>query len=92
MDKINTNQSPIAEKEILNEMEHFNEIIFNGIRTNNGIELKKLNSFSSHSNDFNASIIKWNDKLNISSKFIQLKKEAFKFADEIASDMMKVSN
>ena len=68
------------------------KIIFNGIRTNNGIELKKLNSFSSYSNDFNASIIKWNDKLNISSKFIQLKKEAFKFADEIASDMMKVSN
>ena len=92
MKKIKTNQSAVAEKEILNEMEHFNEIIFNGIRTKNGIKLKKLNSFSSYSNDFNASLKKWNDKLNISTKYVQLKKEAYKFADEIASDMMKVSN
>jgi oxygen-independent coproporphyrinogen-3 oxidase len=92
MEKIKTNQSAVAEKEILNEMKHFNEIIFNGIRTKNGIKLKKLASFSSYSNDFNASLKKWNDKLNISTKYVQLKKEAYKFADEIASDMMEVSN
>ena len=92
MEKIKTNQSAVAEKEILNEMEHFNEIIFNGIRTKNGIKLKKLDSFSSYSNNFNASLKKWGDKLNISTKYVQLKKEAYKFADEIASDMMKVSN
>ena len=48
MEKIKDGKSPISGQETLNNNEHFNEIIFNGIRTINGIQLNKLNS-----SDFN---------------------------------------
>ena len=88
MEKIKDGKSPISGQETLNNNEHFNEIIFNGIRTINGIQLNKLNSLSISSNILNTSIKKWTNELKVTNKFITLKKEAYKFADEIASDMM----
>ena len=92
MEKMINDKSPISGREKLKNNEHFNEIIFNGIRTNTGIQLNKINSLSMNSNNLNMSIKKWANELDVTNKFIILKKEAYKFADEIASDMMANSN
>ena len=87
--KIEKNESPMSGSEKLSAIDHYNEVIFNGLRTENGIQLKKLDSWSLHSQQFNSTIKKWHEKLDVTKQVVRLKKENYAFADEIASDLMQ---
>ena len=87
--KIEKDESPKSGSEKLSTIDHYNEIIFNGLRTKNGIQLKKMDPRDLHSQHFNSTIKKWNGKLDVTKQVVRLKKEHYVFADEIASDLMQ---
>ena len=87
--KIEKDESPKSGSEKLSTLDHYNEIIFNGLRTKNGIQLKKMDPRDLHSQHFNSTIKKWNGKLDVTKQVVRLKKEHYVFADEIASDLMQ---
>lgn len=87
--KIENNQSPKGGSEILSSIDHYNEIIFNGLRTQNGIQLKKFDSGASHMQYLNSALKKWHGKFDVTKELIRLKKENYILADEIASDLMQ---
>ena len=82
------NEKPVSGSETLSQIDHFNEAVFNGLRTRGGIQLHKIHSWERDSKKMNPAILKWKDRLNITKDTISLKSDSYKYADEIASDMM----
>ena len=82
---IRKNKLPIQNKEKLTIKNKFNEIIMNGLRTINGIDLKQLNQLN-HSYNFDRAINKWND-LIIEDNHLKLKDNNFILLDEITSEL-----
>ena len=82
------NEKPISGSETLSQTDHFNESVFNGLRTREGIQLRKIHSWETESKKMNPTILKWKDRLNITKDTISLKSDSYKFADKIASNMM----
>ena len=83
------NERPISGSEKLSQSDHFNEVVFNGLRTREGIQLQKIHSLEAASEKMNPTIQKWNEQLKITKDAISLKSDSIKYADEIASDMMQ---
>ena len=63
----------------------FNEIIMNGLKTIEGINLKKLDKLN-YRYDFNDVINKWND-LVVEDNYLKLKNNNFMLLDEITSEL-----
>ena len=82
------NEKPISGSETLSQTDHFNEAVFNGLRTREGIQLRKIPSWEADSKKMNPAILKWKDQLDITKDTICLKSDSYKYADAIASDMM----
>jgi oxygen-independent coproporphyrinogen-3 oxidase len=82
------NEKPVSGSETLSQTDHFNEAVFNGLRTRGGIQLHKIHPWERDSKKMNPAILKWKDRLNITKDTISLKSDSYKYADEIASDMM----
>ena len=83
------NERPLSGFETLSQTDHFNEAVFNGLRTREGIQLRKINSWKADFKNINPTIQKWKDQLDITKDSIFLKSDSYKYADEIASDMMR---
>ena len=88
MQKLAQNKNPISGTEILSKNDHYNETVFNGLRMQEGIELQKLKSLNANSEKMNQTIIKWKERLNVTKDSIRLKNNYYRYADEIASEMM----
>ena len=89
MKKLGHNESPVSGSETLSQMNHFNEAVFNGLRTREGIQLRKINSWKTDSEKMKPSIQKWKDRLIVTKESISLKSDSYRYADEIAADMMQ---
>jgi len=83
------NERPLSGSEILSRTDHFNEAVFNGLRTRYGIQLQKIHAWKMDSEKMNPILLKWKDRLDIKKDTISLKPDSYKYADEIASDMMR---
>ena len=85
---INNNELPIKDKEHLTDKDYFNELIFNGLRMHDGVNVKHLAKYYNKSID---DYIKENTKkwagLNYENGFFFLDDSARLLADEIASDL-----
>ena len=86
--KLEQKKMPLSGSETLSQIDHFNEIVLNGLRTKDGIQMRKINSFNTKLNQINSAINKWQDQLVITKKSIRIKTNYYKYADAIASDMM----
>ena len=86
--KLEQKKMPLSGSETLSQIDRFNEIVLNGLRTQDGIQMRKINSFNTKLNQINSAINKWQDQLVITKKSIRIKTNYYKYADEIASDMM----
>jgi len=86
--KVNQDESPLENFEILTEKDHFNELIFNGLRMMNGIPKEKLiNRFTGDIGHYlNTKLEKW-DGLQFSENSLFLNETGIMLADEIASDL-----
>jgi len=83
-------KSPIIGSEILSQKDQYNEIIFNGLRTRSGIPLQKINENKLHFFKPNYIYKKWGKYLEITNDYIRLNLNQYKYADEIASDLMLI--
>jgi coproporphyrinogen III oxidase-like Fe-S oxidoreductase len=82
------NEKPVSGSETLSQIDHFNEVVFNGLRTREGIQLRNIHPWETDLKKMNPSILKWKDQLDITKETIFLKSDSYKYADAIASDMM----
>ena len=83
------NERPISGSETLSQSDHFNEVVLNGLRTREGIQLQKIYPSEANSGKMNSTMQKWKDQLEVTKDTISLKSDSFKYADEIALDMMR---
>ena len=86
--KLEQKKMPLSGSETLSQIDHFNEAVFNGLRTREGIQLRNIHSWETDVNKMNLTILKWKDRLDITKDTIFLKYDSYQYADEIASDMM----
>tara|TARA_B110000438_G_scaffold288007_1_gene320930 strand:- start:649 stop:1044 length:396 start_codon:yes stop_codon:yes gene_type:complete len=86
--KVNNDESPLENFEVLTKKNHFNELIFNGLRMVEGISTKKLSELFSRDIDsyLNTKLDKW-DGLELSEEKLFLNERGIMLADEIASDL-----
>jgi len=86
--KVKNNEPPLENFEVLTNRDHFNELIFNGLRMIDGIPKEKLATlFSGDFDDYlNTKVSKW-DGLIISENKLVLNAKGIMLADEIASDL-----
>ena len=87
--KIAQNTLPISDEETLTIKEHYNELLFNGLRLNDGIELKRLEDLFPNkyfSNYLEQYLNKYHYLIKESKK-LKLNKDGRLFADSISSDM-----
>ena len=82
---IQQNKLPIQNQENLTIKNHFNEIVMNGLRTAEGIDLNKLNKLN-YKYNFNRVINKWDD-LMINGNYLKLKNNNFMLVDEITAEL-----
>ena len=82
------NKLPIKNSEILSNKNKFNEIIMNGLRTSQGINIEKLNRIITSIN-IDKKIQKW-PQLVIQDKYLRLKDNDFMLLDEITADLFIV--
>jgi len=82
------NKSPVEDSESLSRTDNYNEIILNGLRLSNGIQLSHLIKYEDMINKDHLDKInnKW-DCLSISDKNIRLIDNGFLFVDEITKDL-----
>jgi len=85
---IKNNKLPIQEEEYLTNKDHFNELIFNGLRMQDGVQIKSLEKYydDSISDYIELNTKKWNG-LNCENGFFFLDDNARLLADEIAADL-----
>ena len=89
MQMLSRNEIPITGSEKLSQRDHFNEVILNGLRTRGGIQLRKIHAWKMNPTIMNPTILKWKSKLDVTEDTISLKSNSYKYADEIASDMLQ---
>jgi len=79
---------PIDNKEILNSKDNFNELILNGLRLSNGINISSLKKYKTLFNENQIEKInkKW-DCLSITDDNIKLSNKGFLFVDEITKEL-----
>ena len=85
---LKNDSTPVENFEILSTNDNYNEIILNGLRLSNGIELSKIKKF--HSNNYINYISKIKNKwdcIKITKDRIKLKNNGMLFVDDISSDM-----
>ncbi len=90
MQILENNKRPVIGSESLTREDHFNEAVFNGLRTTKGIQIRKINSWKDEINNVNSAIQKWKNRLDITKDSISLKSDSYKYADEIALDMIQI--
>ena len=85
---IKNNELPIQNEELLTDKDHFNELIFNGLRMQSGVKIENLEKYYNDSiTDYiELNMKKW-DGLNYENGFFFLDDNARLLADEIASDL-----
>ena len=85
---INNNELPLKSSEQLTSKDHFNELIFNGLRMSDGVNVQSLEKYYDKSieNYINFNTKKWNG-LNYKDGVFYLDEDAILLADEIASDL-----
>ncbi len=85
---ISNNKTPIEGSEILSRTENYNEIILNGLRLSDGIQISDLMEYDDLINKHTLNKInkKW-DCISISDKNIKLINNGFLFVDEITKDL-----
>tara|TARA_Y100001970_G_C14159617_1_gene817732 strand:- start:381 stop:1523 length:1143 start_codon:yes stop_codon:yes gene_type:complete len=88
MEMINNNELPLKNSEQLTSKDHFNELIFNGLRMSDGVNVQSLEKYYDKSieNYINFNTKKWNG-LNYKDGVFYLDEDAILLADEIASDL-----
>ena len=86
--KINQNEIPLENHEVLTNVNHFNELILNGLRMKKGVSIRKLNAYFPKNirNYLNTKLDKW-DGLEISGNKLYLNENGIMLADEISSDL-----
>ena len=89
MQTLEHNERPVNGLETLTHTDHFNEAVFNGLRTQKGIQFRDIKSWKTNSAKIIPTIQKWKDRLDIKKDSISLKSNSYQYADEIASDMMQ---
>ena len=88
IESISNNKLPVENNEKLSRNDHYNEIILNGLRLKNGINLSSLNKYSDLVNlDYLNTIHKKWDCLYVSDNNIKLIDNGFLFVDEITKDL-----
>jgi len=87
-ESIKNNKLPIQDEEYLTNKDHFNELIFNGLRMQDGVSVENLEKYYSASiTDYiQLNTKKWKG-LNCENGFFFLDDNARLLADEIASDL-----
>ena len=87
--KIAQNTLPISDEETLTIKEHYNELLFNGLRLNDGIELKRLEDLfpNKYFSNYLKQFLNKYHYLIKKSKNLKLNKDGRLFADSISSDM-----
>ena len=88
MQKLKQNEKPLSGSETLSLTDHINEAIIYGLRTREGIQLRKLKSWGADSEKMKPIITKWENHLIITKDFIRLKADDLMYADKIASDLI----
>jgi len=85
---LSNNKLPIEDKEILNNKDNFNELILNGLRLSNGIDISNLKKYKSLYDKTQIEKInnKW-DCLSITDDNIKLSNKGFLFVDEITKEL-----
>ena len=88
--KIDSNHLPIDDLEVLNEENIFNEMIINGLRISEGINMSKIKSkFSKQTyKSLTSKINDWSSHIEKSNGKIKLTKKGYFIADEITLDLM----
>ena len=91
INEIRNKRLPITQTETLSKNNKFNEIVFNGLRMANGINLDKLNSVNNMIiEDFiNKALKKW-PQLILDKNHLKLDHSGIIIADEIASDLLVI--
>jgi oxygen-independent coproporphyrinogen-3 oxidase len=86
--KINKGESPLDSFEVLTDKDHFNELIYNGLRMAKGISTQRIAELfpGNIDNYLNAKVDKW-DGLELSEDKLILNEKGIMLADEIASDL-----
>ncbi len=87
-ESIKNNKLPTQDEEYLSDKDHFNELIFNGLRMQDGVHIKSLEKYYNDSitEYIRLNTKKWNG-LNCENGFFFLDDNARLLADEIASDL-----
>ncbi len=82
------NESTVEGSEVITENDRFNELVFNGLRMKQGINLHQLSEwFSGDFENYLEKIsLKWKE-LTIRNKYLMLTEEGTLLADEIAADL-----
>ena len=85
---IENNEIPIKGEEHLTAKDHFNELIFNGLRMQDGVKIDNLKKYYNKpiENYIQSNTKKW-DGLNYKNGFFLLNDDARLLVDEIASDL-----
>tara|TARA_B110000438_G_scaffold117086_1_gene114439 strand:- start:4234 stop:5316 length:1083 start_codon:yes stop_codon:yes gene_type:complete len=86
--KVQKNEPPLENFEVLTKKDNFNELIFNGLRMVDGIPIQKLAKLFSGDLDvyLNTKVGKW-EGLKISENKVMFNEKGVMLADEIASDL-----
>ena len=82
---IQSGKLPINNKEVLNPKNHYNEIIMNGLKTSNGININELKKIDGNL-DLDNMILKW-PQLIIKNDRLKLMNNDFMLLDEITADL-----
>ena len=79
---------PLQESEELSKKDNFNELVLNGLRLSNGLNISNLNKFPDFLNKEKLDKIntKW-DCISISNQNIKLVENGFLFVDEITKEL-----
>ena len=87
--EIKKSRLPISKREVLTDYNKFNEIIFNGLRLREGINIDRLDRAIDIDIDkfIKNSISRW-PQLTFDNNFLKLNQSGIYIADEIASDLM----
>ena len=87
---LNSDNLPIQKTEILNKENIFNEMILNGLKISDGINMNKIKKLFSNEIYYLLSnkIIEWGDCLIKEEESIRLSKKGYFIADEITLDFM----
>ena len=81
-------KNPINRRENSDKISTFNEILLNGLRLSNGVQIKKLNRENPNwKKDLKFGLKKWSEKLKINEKSLYLTDRGIPFLDSILPDL-----